>query len=87
LARVLRAAPQLEALTATTAEGDILFAASQPEVFAELVHPQLRSIDVPNSGPSDNMRADGVARLRRLCFPRLRRLTIGGLSPDVYQER
>jgi hypothetical protein len=87
LARVLRAAPQLESVNAPGMKGDFLFAASLPEVFTEgLVHPRLRSIDVWTLDEWKNIRADGVARLRRLCFPRLRRLTIGGRSPDVYQE-
>jgi hypothetical protein len=85
LARVLRAAPKLEALTASHMNGDFLFVTSPPEGLAALVHPRLRSIDVCLEA-WNNMRADGVARLRRLWFPRLRRLTIDGLSLDVYQE-
>jgi hypothetical protein len=65
-------------------EGDFLFAAA-PEVFAELGHPRLRSIDVWSLTEWERISADGIARLRRLCFPRLRQLTIGGRSPDVYQ--
>jgi hypothetical protein len=83
LARVLRAAPRLQALTATRVEDDFLFAARPPE---ELVHPLLRSVDVLWSlGTSKRLRSDSVARLRRLCFPRLRQLTVGGQSRDVYQ--
>jgi hypothetical protein len=86
LARVLRAATRLEALSATRMEGDFLFAAS-PEELAGLVHPRLRSIDVWTLEASESIRADGVARLRRLCFPRLRRLAVGGLSPDRKAEK
>jgi hypothetical protein len=84
LARVLQTATELEALTVTRLEGDFLFDAN-PESCTELVHPRLRSIDVERLQVSDSIRADGVAWLRRLCFPRLRRLTIRGQSPDVYQ--
>jgi hypothetical protein len=68
-------------------EGDFLFVASPSEVFAEeLTHPRLRSIDVWSFEAWQSVRADALTRLRRLCFPRLLRLTIDGQSLDVYQE-
>jgi hypothetical protein len=84
LARVLRAAPQLRAFTAIRMDGDFLFAPN-PEGFAGLVHPRLRSIDIRRMLAWDSVPTDGIARLRQQYFPRLRRLTVGGQPPDVYQ--
>jgi hypothetical protein len=82
LARVLRSAPQLRTFTAIRMEGDFLLASSPPEGFAEgFIHPWLRSMDIE---AWDSVPADGIAQLRQLYFPRLRRLTFDKWSPDVY---
>jgi hypothetical protein len=86
LARVLRAAPRLQALIAAHMAGDFLFAATPPEGFAKLVHPRLRSIHVWSLEEWQNIPADGIARLRRLYFPRLRRLIFDEGSADIYED-
>jgi hypothetical protein len=86
LARVLRTATQLEAFSTSRMEGDFLFAASPPEGFAQCIHPRLRSFAVYSLEASTSIRADGIARLRRSCFPRLRLLYVGGHALEVNQE-
>jgi hypothetical protein len=88
MSQALLAAPQLRAFgmltivqTATHVHGDTSWltssAAPLPQAFVGLVHPRLRYVDVelpPGRPPPRDVGC--AARLRRICFPRLRELRV-----------